>query len=200
MVVKMLMTKNSAYAAALMIAAASGSLIGTKAQAQAASAASAAALQTKPSVTLSSVAMIERKSIDANGKEIISYKSPNQVQIVPGDKVVFKLSYANLGSEPARAFRATNPMPKPIQFVSAREEWAQVSVDGGKTWGKLNELTVTETVKMPSIEGEETSADAQTKTSTRSADIADVTHVRWVFTKPIAPGEKGDVSYIGLIK
>jgi hypothetical protein len=140
------------------------------------------------SVTLSSEAMIERTETDKAGRERTVLKTPKDVIIVPGDKVIFTLKYANKGAEPASGFRATNPMPGPVQFVAAAEDWAEVSVDGGQSWGKLSALAV-----------RAKSADGVNEV-TRAATPEDVTHVRWVFSNAIAPGSEGSVSYRGIIK
>jgi hypothetical protein len=153
-----------------------------------ASAMPAHAYMSAESVTLASEAMIERTEIDAAGRERTVLKSPKEVIIVPGDRVVFTLRYANKGALPATGFRATNPMPGPVQFVAVSEDWADVSVDGGKTWGKLSNL------KVPAK-----SADGTTEVL-RAAGPQDVTHVRWVFVGAIAPGTQGSVSYRGVIK
>lgn len=138
-------------------------------------------------VALSSDARIERTEVGADGRERTVMKSPSEVIVVPGDRVVFTLKYSNSGSDAANGFRATNPMPGPVQFVSAAEEWAEVSVDGGKNWGKLAAMTV-----------QSTAPDGTSVT--RAADPEDVTHVRWVFSTPIAPGGEGSLSYRGIIK
>jgi hypothetical protein len=138
-------------------------------------------------VTLTSAVAIERVETDAAGKEQIVLKSPKDVMIVPGDRVVFTLEYNNEGKEPATGFRATNPMPGPVQFTAVTEDWAEVSVDGGKSWGKLATLTVP-------------SKSADGADSMRAASPQDVTHVRWVFADAIAPGGQGSVSYRGVIK
>ena len=194
-------TIKTAYAAALMLAAASGSMIAMAGQAQAQAAPAAPAA--KSAVTLSSKAMIERVETDANGAQKTVLKSPSDVIVVPGDKVIFTLSYANKSSQPAASFRATNPMPGPIQFISAAEEWALVSVDGGKTWGKLAALTVTERTEEAALTDPDTGEVTQEATSAetkRGAEAKDVTHVRWAFTKDIAPGASGSVSYRGFVK
>jgi uncharacterized repeat protein (TIGR01451 family) len=139
-------------------------------------------------VTLSSEAVIERTEVGADGKERTVAKQPKDVIVVPGDRVVFTLKYANNGAEPAKGFRATNPMPGPVQFVSVLENWAEVSVDGGASWGKLDQLKVSK--DKPDGSGKEL----------RAASPEDVTHVRWVFADAIAPGAKGSVSFRGLIK
>ena len=139
-------------------------------------------------VTLTSDVKIERVEIDAAGKEKVSLYAPEQVVVVPGDKVLFTLQVTNTGAQPAAGFRATNPMPAPVQFVSVTEDWAEVSVDGGNIWGKLAVLKV------------KTAPTDGTAAVERAADFADVTHVRWVFPDAIAPGGKRNISYRGVIK
>jgi hypothetical protein len=177
-----MLNSKTAYAVALALAAVSGSVLANAGTARAAAPAKANA------VTLSSEAMVERTTLSADGKENVALKSPKDVIVVPGDRVVFTLKYANQSTEPAAGFRATNPMPGPVQFIAVAEDWAEVSVDGGVTWGKLTQLTV----KSAPTDG---AAPVE-----RAATPADVTHVRWVFAEPIAPGAKGSVSYRGIVK
>jgi uncharacterized repeat protein (TIGR01451 family) len=169
------------YAAALAGAACIGSLAAYAAPANAQTAEAAR-------VVLVSDALIERTEIGADGKEKSTLKKPAEVVITPGDRVVFTLKYKNQGALPATAFRATNPMPGPVQFVSAFEEWAEVSADGGKSWGKLSDLKV-----------QAKSADGLTDII-RAAAVEDVTHVRWVFPSAIPPGGEGTLSYRGVVK
>lgn len=151
------------------------------------SAANPATLMAANSVQLTSEAFIERTEVAADGTEKTVTKRPQDVIVIPGDRVLFKLAYSNRGSEAATDFRAVNPMPAPVRFVSAAEDWADVSVDGGKSWGKLEILTVAAT-------------NADGSVTSRAATPEDVTHVRWVFAAPIAPGAAGTLSYRGVIK
>jgi len=191
--------QNLAYATALAAAAISGSALAlassTQAYAQAAPAAQ--------SVKLSSKAMVERIEKAADGSDLAVLKTPDDVIIVPGDTIVFTISYVNSSAEPATGFRATNPMPGAIRFVEAAEDWAVVSADGGKTFGKLGELTITERIEEPAVYDDDTGAkisDARSQDVTRNATHADVTHVRWNFADAIAPGNSGSVSYRGVVK
>lgn len=140
------------------------------------------------SVVLSSEAMIERTETGADGKERTVLKAPKDVIVVPGDRVVFTLHYVNKGAEPAAGFRATNPLPAAVQFISVTEDWADLSVDGGANWGKLADLSVA------------AKTGDGIATAPRAASAEDVTHVRWIFTTPIAPGAQGSVSYRGMVK
>jgi uncharacterized repeat protein (TIGR01451 family) len=176
---------KSAYAAVLALAALSGWGLAV-AQAHAATVVPAPA--TTPAVTIASEAMIERVVLGPDGSEKLILKKPGEVVVVPGDKVVFTLTYQNKGAEPASGFKATNPMPGPVQFIEAAQDWADVSVDGGANWGKLD------TLKVMAAPAEGAAAVE------RAATPADVTHVRWVFAKPIAAGSKGSISFRGVIK
>jgi uncharacterized repeat protein (TIGR01451 family) len=151
--------------------------------------ASAQAQNAAPSpVALTSDVKIERVTLDAAGKEQVTLHAPKSVVVVPGDKVLFTLEVVNNGTDPASGFRATNPIPAAVKFTSVAEDWADVSVDGGATWGKLAQLTV----KAKNAEG---TADIE-----RAAVGADVTHVRWVFADAIAPGAKRAISYRGEVR
>lgn len=146
--------------------------------------------QTAPAspVKLSSDVKIERTEVDASGVQKQVLYTPKDVAVVPGDTVLFTLLVSNTGTEPAVGFRATNPMPNAVRFASVSEDWADVSVDGGVKWGKLAELKVT-------AKDAAGTADVE-----RSASAEDVTHVRWIFPDPIAPGSKRTVSYRGVVK
>lgn len=176
--------KNFVYYAAAVLALPMAVMASTEALAQTAPAAAPA---TSP-VTLTSDVKIERVEVDAAGKETVTLHAPKSVVVVPGDRVVFTLEVTNTGAQPAAGFRATNPMPGPVQFVSVAEDWAEVSVDGGTNWGKLAALKV------------KTTPTDGTAPVERAADLADVTHVRWIFPDAIAPGGMRKISYRGVIK
>ncbi|MFN3619974.1 hypothetical protein [Sphingorhabdus sp.] len=139
-------------------------------------------------VTLRSDVKIERTEQNADGTEKTALYTPNDVSVVPGDNVVFTLLVNNKGAEPAVGFTATNPMPTAVRFASVGEDWAEVSVDGGRSYGKLANLKV------------------KTKDATGTAEVEraalpeDVTHIRWVFADAIVPGTERTVSYRGVVK
>lgn len=100
----------------------------------------------------------------------------------PGDLIIIRLAYTNAGAKPANDVVISNPMPSGLTFVEARAAGAQVSVDGGKTFGLLTQLSVKE--------GD----------GTRAAKASDVTHIRWRVAKPVAPGEAGELSFATRLK
>ncbi len=102
--------------------------------------------------------------------------------IVPGDRLIFGTDYANNGAEAVTNFNVTNPLPSAVRLAPDADPALTVSVDGGKSWGKLAELQV-----------------AAPDGTMRAATHEDVTHVRWVLAS-IAPGEKGRLTYPAIIR
>lgn len=140
-----------------------------------------AAAQSSNNVSLDSDVMVERTSVDAQGREQVTLEEPQVV--VPGDKLVFVLRYRNNGAAPASDFVVTNPVPAAIAFESAGDPRAQMSVDGGRSWGALAALTVRD-------------ADG----ASRPAAARDVTHIRWAFAQPIPAGEAGRLMFRGIVR
>ena len=139
--------------------------------------------QAKSAVVLESVIEVETKTPSGEA----SYNSPQKGTVVPGDVLRFSIYYANTTDEQASALSITNPVHTAVEFVSVEEDWAQLSVDGGQSFGALADLTVTET-------------NAEGVTATRAATPADVTHIRWKLDRPLAPQEKGSLRFYGRVK
>jgi len=138
-----------------------------------------AAAQASSAVTLSSEIMLV-KTVLENGTEKKSYVEPKVV--VPGDQLLFAVNYRNNGSAVVEGFVLTNPLPSAVMLASDSAGKLEVSVDGGKTWGKLAALTVNDTASGP-----------------RAAQAGDVTHVRWALA-PLAPGASGSVTFNAIVR
>ena len=95
---------------------------------------------------------------------------------------MFGQNYANTSADVVTNFTVTNPLPEGVRLAPDADPALEVSADGGKTWGKLASLSVT-------------NSDG----TTRSATHADVTHVRWVLAT-IAPGASGRVAFPVIIR
>jgi uncharacterized repeat protein (TIGR01451 family) len=115
-----------------------------------------------------------------NGVEKTVLADPKVV--VPGNRLLFSTSYRNNGPSPVQNFVVTNPVPSGIAVSATSASGLIVSVDGGKSWGKLAALTV---------------KDA--KGATHPAQANDITHVRWTLAS-IAPGASGAVVYHAIVK
>lgn len=115
-----------------------------------------------------------------DGKERQVLAEPKVV--VPGDRLVFSTRYHNAGAAPVGNFELTNPLPAAVMLDPAEPASGEVSVDGGKEWGRLGALTV------PNGTG-----------GTRPATAADVTHLRWKLPT-LAPGATGTLTYHAVVR
>lgn len=131
-------------------------------------------------VALKSAVFVERATTTPDGKAKIELRAASTVS--PGDKLVFILTYRNESSRPVPDVIITNPVPAPVAFDGTAAT-ADVSVDGGRTWGPLRSLIVKDD-----------------SGAARSAMPFDVTHIRWAITKPLPPGATGRLSFKGTVR
>ena len=97
---------------------------------------------------------------------------------VPGDEVVYTVTFTNVGDASADNIRITNPIPHEMLYVagSAFGPGTDVlySADGGENYGLPGELVV-----------------ANSDGSQREAAADDYTHIRWTLNTPLDAGARG---------
>lgn len=120
------------------------------------------------------------KAVEEGGVRKLILSEPEVV--VPGDRLLFSTSYRNQGSQQVTDFVVTNPVPAAVEILPESIGDAMVSVDGGKTWGQLAALAVTDT-----------------SGAKRPAKASDVTHMRWVIAA-IPSGGSGKVQYNAIVR
>ncbi len=150
------------------------------------------AADSRANVKIESKILVERTEQNAAGNAVTKLHPPSDVKVVPGDKLIFINSYSNTGSTAVTGFVVNNPIHSAVAFSSVSEDWATVSVDGGKNFAKLTELTVTDTVQE--------SPETETTSITRAAQPRDVTHIRWLFANAIAANASGELRFSGVVK
>ena len=94
-----------------------------------------------------------------------------------GDRVVTILSWRRGGGD-RDGFTITNPMPRVIAYQKSARPDEEVSVDGGRTWGRLADLRI----------------------GSRVASPEDVTHVRWRISSDRAAQGRGQIAYSGIVR
>ncbi|MEO0033140.1 MAG: hypothetical protein RIS94_2898, partial [Pseudomonadota bacterium] len=114
------------------------------------------AAQAEP-VQLASDVFVERFQPAADGRMSRVLERAERLQ--PGDRVVFVVNWT---ATRGRDFTVTNPLPRAVSFQSSAGGDEEVSVDGGHSWGTLDQLTVRD-------------GDGRV----RHAVPEDVTHLRW---------------------
>lgn len=106
---------------------------------------------------------------------------------VPGQEVVYVITYRNTGAKPAERVVVSNPVPAGLVYQPGSAQGvgtkAEVSVDGGKQFAALEQLSVK-------------NADG----TSRAARAEDVTHVRWTVLQDVRPAGEGKVTYRAVLK
>lgn len=119
-----------------------------------------------------------------NGTSKIEWVQPDN--IIPGDKVGYRIVFINKGDKPADSIVLNNPIPENTIYVdgSARGANSNIvfSVDGGEKFAKPEQLFI-------EVNGKKVPATAK-----------DYTHVQWTLTSALAGGEEGSVQYVVQVK
>ena len=127
--------------------------------------------------------------VEEAGRKVRKLVEPGKM--VPGDEVVYTISYVNKGSRPAERVVVVNPLPQHTKFRAGSVEGASTeiaySADGGKTYAAPDRLTVA-------------TRDAKGTPATRPAVAADITHIRWTLKEPLPPGASGQVRFRAVIE
>lgn len=122
---------------------------------------------------------------DENGAE--QMRLVEATNVVPGERVLFSVTYTNSGDQPAENVTITNPVPEQMTYVddSATGNNTSIlfSVDGGESFAAASDLQVG-------------NADG----TQRPASASDYTHVRWLVRSDIAPGTSGTVQFTATVK
>ena len=93
-----------------------------------------------------------------------------------GDRVVYVVSWYRMGG--SGAFTVTNPLPRSVYYQGSADGSEEVSLDGGRTWGKLDRMRI----------------------GTRLATPEDVTHVRWHVAATEAARGTGEITYSAIVR
>ena len=88
-----------------------------------------------------------------------------------------------LDSSAANGFTVTNPLPKAVAFSGTSDGNEIVSVDGGKSWGRLSQLSIKK-------------ADGYV----RPALMTDVTHLKWNMKQTLTAGAEGKLIFRGVVR
>ncbi|OQX63543.1 MAG: hypothetical protein B5M56_02485 [Desulfococcus sp. 4484_241] len=136
-------------------------------------------------IELKSVAEVEVKAFNDEGKKVLVRKPAGKV--LPGDEVIYTTYYRNIGKKAAENVVITNPVPEHMVYkassAAGKDARITFSADNGKTFHPEGRLYVT------GPDGKK-----------RPANPEDYTHVRWTITKSLPPGAEGFVTYRAVLK
>ena len=123
-----------------------------------------------PLIALDSAVYVEKLSPD-KGRTLQPAARLNH-----GDRVVYVVSWYRMGG--TGAFTVTNPLPRSVYYQGSADGSEEVSLDGGKSWGKLERLRI----------------------GYRFATPEDVTHVRWHVAATEAARGAGEITYSAIVR
>lgn len=139
-------------------------------------------------IKLEHSAQVEVVEKDAKGKETIKLMPTDKV--VPGDVIVYTVAATNTGTAPAEKIVINDAISEHNLYIAGSAGSTAIgknttilfSVDGGKTYGAPEQLTVTD------------------KTITRPATPADYTHIRWQLNFALEPQKSTKVFFKARLK
>ena len=131
-------------------------------------------------IALNSEIFVERETGGVGSSRVVL--QPVET-VTPGDRLIYILEYRNVSGRTVSEFTVTNPLPPAVRFDKTLDGDEMVSVDNGKSWGKLRELTV-----------------ALPGGKRRPALPSDVTHLRWQVPQRLAHGEAGRVTFRAIVR
>ena len=133
-------------------------------------------------IKFSNIAEKEVVTLDAEGNKQFSQIDINSEDVVPGDTIIYRSVFSNLGSEDIGDIVITNPIPANTRYIqfsaSGKNTQIRFSIDGGKRYAIASQLLVTE--------------PDGTK---RPAKPSDYTHIRWTYMSSLAAGSSSSVSF-----
>lgn len=132
-----------------------------------------AAVGVQPDVMLESSLFVEHTRQNARGP--VHMLEPAK-QVTTGDRVVTLLSWYRLGG--SGGFTVTEALPSGMSWQPGDKDEAEVSVDGGRSWGHLGRLRIGQ----------------------RIAVAQDVTHMRWHISPAQALAGSGRIAYAGMVR
>lgn len=95
------------------------------------------------------------------------------IQLTRGDRVVTVLTWKR--AAPGGQFTVANALPRTLYYQGSASDSEEVSIDGGRTWGRLGTL----------------------QSGGRFATAEDVTHVRW---RVQSNGSTGRIAYSAIVR
>ncbi|MEM9171267.1 MAG: hypothetical protein AAGA84_01045 [Pseudomonadota bacterium] len=136
---------------------------------------SAGAAAQEGKVELRTVVEKEQTTVNQEGETVTKLVPADKV--VPGDVVIYTVTYTNVADQAVENIVITNPIADELEYVfdSAFAPGADISfsVDGGNAFASLDELTVNR-------DGQPVPASA-----------SDLTHIRWTLDGQLDPGAQG---------
>ncbi len=142
-----------------------------------------AAAQEQGSLNVTTTVQKEEVIVNDAGETVTRLVVANTV--VPGDAVIYTITFQNIGDEPADNVVITNPISETLTYVEGSAFGPgtdiEFSIDGGQVFAAVDELTVEEDGAL------------------RPAGPDDFTHIRWVMLGALDVGAQGTARFTAVL-
>ncbi len=136
-------------------------------------------------LVLKTAAFIEKEIFNEEGKKQL--KEVPVSKVVPGNQVLFTISYVNQGEKPISKAVITNPVPEHMTYQAGTAEGGGTdifySVDNGSSWEKPEDLFI-----------------RLSDGKKRQATPEEYTHIRWEFKKSLSSKASGAVRFKAVLR
>ena len=130
--------------------------------------------------------VVQKEQVTVNEAGVAETSLVPAETVVPGESVVYTITFRNISEEPADNVVITNPIADSLTYVEGSAfgpgTEIQFSVDGGQTFAPRDELTVSE------------------GGAVRAASAQDFTHIRWVMQQELAVGAQGVARFSAVLE
>ena len=120
---------------------------------------------------------VQKEEVSVNAAGEADTRLVEAETVVPGDRVVYTITFQNISDDAAEHVVITNPIAASLTYIDGSAfgpgTEIQFSVDGGKSFAERDALTVDENGDV------------------RPAEAKDFTHIRWVMQQDLAVGAQG---------
>ncbi len=129
---------------------------------------------------------VQKEAVTINESGETETRLVTASSVVPGETVIYTITFQNISGEPAETVVITNPIAGDLTYVDGSAfgpgTEIQFSTDGGQNFAAADDLTVIE-------DG-----------ASRPAGPDDFTHVRWVMQNDLAVGAQGTARFSTVLK
>ena len=143
--------------------------------------AAASALPLAAHAALTTEVFVEKTSVGSDGVAKTIRRPAGQV--VPGDQVVYVITFVNDAAKPAEGVTITNPLPAGLTYAGPAEGVAPLVSADGATFAPLGQLTLRR-------------ADG----AVVPAQASDVSQLRWTLAAPVPAGGQARLTYRATLK
>ena len=121
--------------------------------------------------------IVEKEEVVTNDEGETETRLVPATLVLPGDDVVYTITFRNVSEEAAENVVITNPIPEDLTYIDGSAfgpgTVIEFSADGGQSW------SLPESLEVPDNGG------------TRAATAEDFTHLRWVMQNDLEAGAQG---------